>query len=176
MKQKILLILLEGNDDKRFFEKIIVPLLEKKYDKIRIWKYAQQKHEKILNLIKTIRRQINSEIIYVSDINKAPCITAKKQEIINCFSNFLTNEDILVVVKEIESWYLSGLNDTALIALNIRQTFDNTDNITKKVFNSLIPKGRTRTELMIKMLKFFDIELGKKKNKSFRYFMEKWIE
>ena len=40
MPYKRLFILIEGDDDERFFEKIINPLLDKKYNSITLWKYG----------------------------------------------------------------------------------------------------------------------------------------
>ena len=38
-----LFIFIEGDDDERFFNRIIIPMFEKKYDKVQLWKYAQKK-------------------------------------------------------------------------------------------------------------------------------------
>lgn len=53
---------------------------------------------------------MDADYFYIVDINKLPCVIAKKQNI----KNSLTNIDqgrIIVVIKEIESWYLAGLDE-----------------------------------------------------------------
>jgi len=83
-------------------------------------------------------------------------------------------ENILVVIKEIESWYLAGLDDHACITLDLKPC-TLTDGITKEQFNSLIPKKfDSRVNFMIEILKIFSIETAKTKNRSFRYFIEKY--
>jgi len=43
MPDKLLYILLEGDDDERFFKKIVKPLLQRRYSTIKCWKYSQKK-------------------------------------------------------------------------------------------------------------------------------------
>lgn len=173
MTYKLLFILLEGNDDERFFEKVVKPLFQKRSCTIRFWKYSQQKHERIVNLIKSIK-SMNGDYIYVRDFNNAPCITAKKEEIKSKFNQIITEDKIIVVVKEIESWYLAGLDERALKKVGIRKKIRTTANITKKEFNQLIPKNMPRIEFMRKILKNYDVEIAKVRNRSLGYFLNKW--
>jgi len=172
MNCRRLFILVEGNNDERFFEKIIKPKLEKKYNWVKIWRYANKKKEKIDNFIKSIKA-MNADYIYVTDINNSPCVTAKKQKIQNKLRN-IGEDRIIVVIKEIESWYLAGLDDIAFQKFKI-PNFSATDEITKEKFDSLIPKKYdSRIDFMLEILKFFSIEVAKHKNRSFRYFVEKY--
>lgn len=168
-----LFIWVEGEDDARFFERIIELELHKKYNFVETRRYAALKKEKIDNFIKSIKA-MGAEYIFVVDINNLPCVTAKKQEIQNKFRN-IDRHRIIVVIKEIESWYLAGLGNTgAGRKFNLR-TFSDTDNITKEQFNSLIPKTfDSRINFLLEILKIFSIEIAKQKNKSFRYFIEKY--
>ncbi|PNR88787.1 hypothetical protein X925_04970 [Petrotoga sp. 9T1HF07.CasAA.8.2] len=65
MAYERLYILVEGDDDKRFFEKIITPLFEGKYDQVKVWKYAQQKKEKVSKFLKSIKG-MNADYIFVA--------------------------------------------------------------------------------------------------------------
>ena len=81
---------------------------------------------------------------------------------------------IIVVIKEIESWYLAGLDNKVCRQLKINN-FADTDNVTKEKFNALIPKKFTsRIDFMSEILKYFSIEIAKQKNNSFQYFVEKY--
>jgi len=172
MGYKGLYIFVEGEDDRRFFEKIIAPKLQKKYNFVETIRYATLKKEKIVNFLKSIK-VMGAEYIFVADINDSPCVTAKKENIRSELTN-IDEERIIVVIKEIESWYLAGLDNIASRKLGIR-TCNVTDDITKELFNSLIPKRYdSRIYFMLEILKNFSIEIAKQKNKSFRYFIEKY--
>ena len=116
---------------------------------------------------------MNADYIFARDFNDAPCITAKKEKITSKF-NQITEDKIIVVVKEIESWYLAGLDDKSLKKIGIRKRIRTTDNITKEKFNQLIPKNMLRTDFMQEILKYFDVEIAKERNGSFGYFLNKW--
>ncbi|PKP58265.1 MAG: hypothetical protein CVT88_07590 [Candidatus Altiarchaeales archaeon HGW-Altiarchaeales-1] len=65
--KKMLVIFVEGEDDKNFFEKIVTPKLEYKYE-VRIFEYARRKKEKISDFIRSIK-SMNGDYIYVSDFD-----------------------------------------------------------------------------------------------------------
>ena len=175
MNYRVLYIFVEGDDDERFFQEILIPRLQEKNNDIKIIKYAQ-KSKKFEYLEKFIRSvQSIGDYIYVTDINNSRCVTAKKQEIQNKLRNIDINK-ILVVIKEIESWYLAGLDNKSLKTLGIKKKIpNNTETITKEQFYSLIPKKfSSRIDFMREVLKNFSIEIAKQKNKSFRFFIEKY--
>ena len=172
MKYKQVWILLEGDDDERFFEVIIKPALENKYDFVRAWQYAQEPRKRTRDFLKSIKA-MNSDYLFLADINDLPCVTAKKQKIVKKYNNIIDVRTVIVVVKEIESWYLAGLDDKSCKELKIR-TIRRTDNITKEQFNKRIPqKFDSRIDFMVEILKRFFVETAKKKNRSFAYFTKK---
>ena len=167
-----LYIFVEGNDDERFFSKILPFILKEKYNVIKIIKYAQMKKEKVCAFIKSIKA-MKSFYIFVTDINNSPCITAKKEKTINEYRN-LDSNNIIVVVKEIESWYLAGLDSKACDKLGIDDLRD-TEHVTKEKFDSLIPDRFTsRIDFMLEILRNFSVEIAIQKNSSFRYFVHKY--
>jgi hypothetical protein len=171
MSYKRLWILLEGSDDERFFEKI-KPTLEKKFDSVHSWKYAQEPPKGTRNFLKSIKA-MKSAYFFWADINRMPCVTVKKDNVKRKYGASIEIDNVIIVVKEIESWYLTGLNQKACREIGIR-SFDNTDLITKEDFDNLKPKRfDSRIDFMLEILKRFDIETGKRKNKSFNYFMTK---
>lgn len=171
MAYEALYILVEGGDDKRFFERIVKPMFEGKYDSVAVWKYAQQKKSKVSSFLRSIKG-MTANYIYVSDINLAPCVTTRKQDVQSKFKD-IDKDRIIVVIREIESWYLAGLDDTSSRRLGI-SSLGTTDNITKEQFDDLIPKKfDSRIDFMQEILKCFHMETGKQKNTSFRYFLKK---
>ena len=138
MAYKRLFIMIEGNDDERFFDKIIRPSIKKSYDSTILTKYKQIKKKTIRSLINAIDNNCNDDYLYVEDINSTPCISVKKQKTQSKFENIDKNS-IAVVINEIESWYLAGLDDKAAKKLT-KRSFKATDNITKEEFDKLIFK------------------------------------
>ena len=172
MSYKRLFILLEGNDDERFFDKIVKSLLQERYSVIKIWKYSQRKQEKIVDLVKSIN-SMKADYIFARDFNDSPCITTKKEKITGEFKQ-ITEDKIIVVVKEIESWYLAGLDENTSKKVGIRKKIRTEDRITKEDFNQLIPKNMPRIEFMRNILENYDVEIAKRRNRSFGYFLNKW--
>lgn len=166
-------IWIEGGDDRRFFDRIIKPILNKKYDWVEVIEYTHLKKEKISSYLKSIKAINNAGYVYLTDINDAPCITARKQEILDEVKN-VDEDKIVVVIKEIESWYLAGLGIRQCKDLGIC-TLNSTDKITKEQFDGLIPREfYSRISFMLEILNCFSISVAKQKNRSFKYFTEEY--
>ena len=169
----MLFVLVEGDDDERFFESVIKPLLEGIYISVRLWKYAQQNTKKIDSLLTSVKA-MGGECIFMADINTAPCVTAKKERIRAQLRN-VTEDRIVVVIKEIESWYVAGIDARNSQKLGIR-FWQTTDEVTKEHFDNSIPKKfDSRIDFMVEILKCFSIETAKRKNRSFSYFLQKYL-
>ncbi len=172
MAYKRLWVLLEGNDDERFFEGVIRPIFDNTYDSVKPWQYAQKQTKKVKNFLRAIN-SMGSDYFFWGDINSLLCVTAKKNRIKRRYGARIDIKNVIIVVKEIESWYLAGLDDKARKELGIR-TFRNTDNITKEEFDNLMPKKfDSRIDIMVEILKRFSVGMGEQKNRSFAYFMKK---
>lgn len=169
-----LFILVEGLDDSRFCNKIIKTRFKPKYDYISIHEYSNQNKDFILKFIKSIN-SMGADYIFISDFNKENCITAKKQKILCKYKNKLDENNIVIVKEEIESWYMAGMDDTQSKLLEIPKIKE-TNNFTKEHFNDFQQlKNRSRIDLMVEMLKSYNIKIAKQKNKSFKYFIEKYL-
>ena len=172
MSYKRLFLLVEGNDDQRFFERIIKPKLLKRYSDIKIVKYSEWKKKKIKAFLKALS-SMKADYLYIMDINDHPCVTARKEKLINRIPGVDQNK-LIVVIKEIESWYLAGIAPNNLKKLKIKQT-KNTNTLTKERFNNLIPgKFDSRIDFMIEILNLFSFDTAKRKNDSFLYFTRKF--
>ncbi|MCY3684239.1 MAG: hypothetical protein OXH16_22825 [Gemmatimonadetes bacterium] len=175
MAYRRLFILVEGDDDERFFDRLIRPIYEHIYDYVQHWKYSQQKLEKVNGFLNSINSIPHADYIFVADMDESPCVTAKKERITSQFEK-LSEDRILVVCREIESWYLAGLNDDSCSEIDIR-TIKNTDRISKEQFNRMMPeKFVSRIDFMQEIMKLFDLETASTKNTSFEYFMRKYKE
>lgn len=158
-----LFIFVEGPDDERFLKKILVD------NSIKIIEFASKKKEYINNYIKSIKSMPNYDYILLCDAD-SKTIENKKQEIKKRFC-FCDEEKIIVSIAEIESWYLAGLNQQQSQTMKVKY-YDNTDTVTKEIFNSVMPKRIQRISFMINILKVFDISTAIERNKSFKYFVE----
>ena len=125
------------------------------------------------------------DLVIVADMDESPCVTDKKERILSSFrslsagtgrsTELSSSTRILIVCREIESWYLAGLNDEECERLGLTTTIDNTDRISKEQFLSLMPhRYNSKAEFMLEVLRVFDHETARSKNTSFRYFMQKY--
>lgn len=166
-------VLLEGNDDERFFNGVLRSLLVKKYGKVEIIQYARDPPKTTKKFLRSFRA-MGDEYILVKDINDAPCITVSKRKAANKYQS--DSDNIIVVVKEIESWYMCGLDDKCCKKLRIEREIGNTNLFRKEHFEKMVPAGISRIEFMQQILERYDVEIGKQKNKSLHYFVKKWLE
>jgi hypothetical protein len=165
-------ILVEGEDDVRFFGRIIKPLMIGRYDSIEIIPYASIKRVKVDNFLRSIRLMKN-DYIFVADIDTERSVRDKKQILYSHF-NHIDGSNIIVVIKEIESWYYAGLSGESAQSLSVPD-LSFTDELTKEDFNSLIPpKFDSRIDFMIELLKYFSIDTAEKKNQSFKFFITRY--
>lgn len=78
----ILSILIEGDDDKRFFSSIVVPIIESNYRKVRIIRYSQDSNEDKKKLLNSFNQMTNVDYIYVTDIDDKKCVIMRKEQVI----------------------------------------------------------------------------------------------
>lgn len=169
MKLNKLYIFVEGNDDELFFKKLMLPLFLKHYTDVEIFKYAQWKRQKVELFVQSIIT-LDYDYIFTADIDLLETANAKKQVIRHRFGN-LDNQKIMIVIKEIESWYLAGCTDEMSSVLNIRIP-QNTNELTKEDFNAICHNTfRSRIDFMFELLKVFNYETAEERNQSFKFFM-----
>jgi hypothetical protein len=170
---KQLFIFVEGYSDELFFDKVVELVFREKYDWVSVIQWAQERPSKTDSYIRSIKSENwGAEYILVTDMD-TPCVTARKEEIQKRFRN-VDEDRIMVVAKEIESWYLAVLDDGKWVELGI-PPFGTTDDVTKEQFGELVPEMfDSEVDFIQEILMYFDIETAKQKNKSFRYFAEKY--
>ena len=170
--KKRLFILVEGEDDVRFFGRIIKPLLAPRYDSVEIIPYACIKRGKVNNFLKSVR-QMGNDYIFVADIDQERSVRDKKQILYYRFHD-IDGGSIVIVIKEIESWYYAGLPQESLQKLGV-PALPSTNNLTKEDFNQLIPRRfDSRIDFMFEILKFFSVDSAVKENRSFKFFSDRY--
>lgn len=173
MSYKRLFVWVEGPDDLRFFETVAKPILTKQYDCIDFVQYGCMKDGKMRDFIASINA-MNGDYIFAHDMDEAPCVSEAKEDAIGHIEN-LDAAKIVIVRREIESWYLAGLNLKSAKRLGFRHP-GGTEGITKEEFNDLLPRRfRSRVDFMIEVLKSAAVADARRHNGSFDYFARKYL-
>jgi hypothetical protein len=169
MKELRLFLFVEGNDDERYFSRIVMPLFESRYSSIEIIRYASMKSEKVCRFVRSIIA-LGHDFLLFADMDEERTVKSKKALLEERFCT-VTDDRIVVIIKEIEGWYLAGLDDRAQKRLGIR-AYSTTNHITKEIFNLMIPRTYTsRIAFMTEILSTYSISEAKSKNRSFSYFL-----
>lgn len=170
--KKRLYILVEGEDDVRFFGRIMKPLFISRYDSIEILPYASIKRAKVNNFLKSMA-QMHNDYIFVADIDTERSVKDKKQLLHSWYPD-LNGAQIVVVIMEIESWYYAGLPEEALQRFGL-PVLPSTDDLTKEGFNALIPLSfDSRIDFMFEILKSFSPATAARHNQSFKFFFDRY--
>ena len=170
--KKRLFILVEGEDDVRFFGRIVKPRFVHRYDSVEIIPYACIKREKVNKFIKSVV-QMGNDYIFVADIDTERSVRDKKQILYYRF-NDIQGRSIVIVIAEIESWYYAGIPPESVQAFGVASV-ESTETLTKEDFNRIIPpKFDSRIDFMFEILKTFSVETAVKKNASFKFFVDRY--
>lgn len=156
-------VFVEGPDDERFITSVLGN------DKIKVIKYAREKKEYINRYIKSIKSIPNYDYIVICDID-LKSLVEKKNAILAQFPDCKV-EKIIVSIAEIESWYIAGVDEITSKAMKIKYVYY-TDYITKEKFNQMIPSKIDRINIMIEILKKYNLNEAILRNKSLKYFWE----
>jgi hypothetical protein len=135
--------------------------------------FACTKSVKVDRFIKGINAMQHGYLI-VTDIDFEKSVDAKKNVILARFSE-ADYQHIVVIIQEIESWYLAGIDGNGAKALGIHIP-EHTDSVTKEHFIGLIPRFYpSKIAFMIEVLKHFSLSVAVEKNRSFRFFVEHYL-
>ena len=168
---KPLWILVEGVDDEIFFHGVIKPRLEPRFSYIKLWQYSHEPNKRVNDFLVSLQK-MNAEYLFVCDINRHGCVTLKKDRITQRYPR-VRRENAFVVIREIESWYLAGVDDSLSRKLGL-PALPTTDEIDKEKFDQLMPgKFNSRIDYMLEIIKGFSMNTAQTKNKSLQYFTRK---
>jgi hypothetical protein len=166
-------VLVEGRDDREFVNAVIRPMLQRQYDDVQVWEYAGETITRRMNYIRSIQAT-NADYLFMADLDTSPCITERKNNLVNGHRGMIDAECAVVVVKEIESWYLAGVDEHACQEFGIPNV-PHTDHVTKEQFRSRVPRRFNNfvVNFMMEILRGFQIEVAKGRNRSFGYLMNR---
>lgn len=174
MSYQRLTIFVEGDNDSRFFETIIKPIFENKGINVEIQKWSQKEIAFTKEFIRCIAN-FNSYTwgyIFTSDMDHFEDQEEKIEYLINRFD--IGHDKAVIVIKEIEGWYLAGLTESGAKEVGISVSkfkAINPNTVEKEHFCSLIPKNfLAERSFYSEILKHFDHNTALTRNKSYQVF------
>jgi len=174
MTYKPLFIYVEGSDDHRFVERIIKPLLAGVYDPIIAIECSKKPSKELrrhINGTKATCSACDGEYWYLLDKDDRPCITATKDWLMTTRGvDNVDGDRVIVVVKEIEAWYLAGTDE-----LNKISRLTHTNDVTKEIFSSISKKQGfvSPLEFMLELIGRFSLSDARVYNESLKYYLER---
>ena len=152
---------------------VLTPIFRSHYDHVEIWEYSQQTSAKFSRLLQAII-SMNDDYLLIRDMDNRPCVTATKEEIASRISA-VSWDRVVVVPREIEAWYLAGLNEAACDELGIDRVSE-IDTVTKERFDQFVGGRRQHQPTMIEILRHYDVQVARQRSPSFAYFWQKHVE
>jgi hypothetical protein len=169
LRRRSLYILVEGDDDELFFEKVLKKCFNKKYDEVYIIQWRQKSKERLNNYLDNLETE-EYPYIFVADFRRI-CISQTKDDLTQTYET-LGPAHIAVVRKEIESWCIAGLDRSACERLGIPETH-RTEGLGKRRFDSMMPKRyKTVAEFMMDIFREYSIDVARTKNDSIAHLLD----
>ncbi len=169
---KNLIIFVEGPNDRRFIECIVLPKIENLFDCVQFYEYATKPVKQTKNFIRAIKK-MSYKYIFVKDFDRSVCVTQRKNHILEKYCD--CDKSLIQIVRiEIESWYAAGINKTSYKKLRITK-FNDCNNVCKNTFEQHLPPKSIVQDKMIDILDNYDLKLGRKRNNSLNYFFERLL-
>ena len=167
-----LILFVEGKDDRRFAESVLCPLAEPLFDHVEVYEYAEGNPAKVRSYINQIRFVPDWSYVFIADFDQGPCVTLRKDQLVSRYGN-LDAGRIMIVSREIESWYLAGLDSDSCHDLGV-QFLRDTNDATKERFDNMTPsRFENRADFMVEVLNKYNTETARIRNVSFDYAMGK---
>lgn len=176
-----LLVFVEGKDDFRFINFVLIDFFNLNNSiMLKAIPYKNKERINTVKLIKQIKETKSGDYIFLSDLDSHTykCITSRKNSRIKEFHNpeydDLDFEKIFIVVEEIESWYVAGI-DTSLKQFKNLDIPDNTDTFTKEQFDDLLSNSTfsSKIDFFMEIVTNYNLSLAIQRNQSFKYFLQK---
>jgi len=161
-----LYIFIEGPNDIRFFEIVIKPLLSEYFECVQFYEYGTKTKKQVKTFLKALNN-MGIKYIFVKDFDSSPCISKRKNDVINKFTH-CPNELIQIVKVEIESWYAAGITDRLRKKIRCKD-FSDCNKLTKDEFINNISTKHILQDILIEILNDYDLELAKKRNATLNY-------
>ena len=154
MVLKKVLLLVEGDDDSRFIKKIIIPIINNFYSNVSVREYIQL-NKKLREILINNYERNGDDIFVFADYDNTTCISNKIKSVRKNY-NFTNSLKIFIVKKEIESWYIAGIDDALLIKYKL-SPIEDTENLSKKFIDHIGTQDDSILECKLQLLKSYSI-------------------
>ncbi len=168
----------EGKDDQVFIEYVVKPLC-RLYDVAfsGTVQCSQTDPKKIASFVHNTIRD-GSICFFLADQDSLQYHTLE-QRLRSIYQKYQlpSSTHLVVVIEEIESWYIAGLSHYWYKELQLGSYHQTTNTLTKEMFNHLFQTTRLarggRASLLPYLLHRFDPDIACERNSSFQYFYKK---
>ncbi len=161
-------IFVEGSTDSLFVKEVFNDVLLKICNRYTIVEYANKEDKKIKKYIATIKKVPNWDYIFIADQDGK---LDKRNKILLIYSN-LDDDKVFISVYEIESWIIAGISEKIIKKHKINFSSSNTSNITKEIFNNIIPKRMDKLEFISYVLSDYNLKNAVNLNESLNIFSQ----
>jgi len=170
---RLLYVLCEGDDDERFFERVVQPRLSYADHEVKYFQYAEYPAKEVRNLIRSVNGMrsdgIDADYLFLRDFDQAPCKASLFDEIDRAYDELVARDRTFLVVQMIESWYVAGLENQHPVSM-LDDAPPQTDNLGKQDLENMMAEDADRLDVLQEILKHFDVDRARYKNNSFEYF------
>jgi hypothetical protein len=165
-----LYVICEGDDDERFFDAIIKPRLPQTDVDVRYFQYAQQTHEDVRNLVRSVHGMqengLDADYLFFRDFDQAPSKEARLEQIRRQYEGVVERDRTFLVIQMIEGWYVAGLANQHSVP-GLDDAPPQTNDFVKQDLDNLIQSSATRQEVLQDIPRHFDVARARTKNRSF---------
>ena len=170
-----LFVFVEGKEDIIFVKNVLHNIFIKHSINVIPIPYQKTRNHEVINHIKASKAK-NQDYVLLSELDSHtyPCITSRKDQRIRELDGEITHDKIIIVVEELESWCLAGI-DTNIDEYADFVIPENTDDVTKEDFDVILSNTSFNKNKLFNFLSFnFSVGLAIERNKSFKYFLERY--
>lgn len=170
MNTRELFVLVEGPSDARFIRGVL-PRVAPELG-FKLIEHSRRPHREVNQIIR-LRHRKEAPVLFLTDRDHAPCNESRKTKRKEALPD-LEARDLIVVSREIESWYLAGINAETARALSVPAQ---TDDCVKEHFARIRPsRFDSDIDFMAEILKTFDVDCARARNRCFDYFVRRLNE
>jgi hypothetical protein len=171
-----LYVLVEGPDDQRFFQSdAIDEVIKTRYRKSHVITWSNEAREDLVSLLNGIIANEGHYIFLLDKNSLFQCLEEVRQYAARrCPS--VERDRILVVIREIESWYIAGIDDPFANRYKLAIP-GRTETLARPKFKQISKelKFASDVDFMVEILKTFSVERAAERNTSFRRLLEKYL-
>jgi len=166
-------VLIEGNDDLAFFESVLKPYFEKDYFVAIPYRYSIKPNADVNKLIES-SRSMKYDYLVFADLDTTKCVSTKKESLLKSYKKF-EEKKIVIVKKEIESWYIAGIKDKKI--KGFRKSYaQKSETVDKEKFLEIFLKHYdSKLDLFQEILKYYSLETAIQNNSSLKYLFTKHL-